>query len=132
MKSPSDAIVTAPTTPKVSANALRVLEARYLRRDEQRRIVQTPEQLFARVAEAVAAGECLMDNSGELSDWQDQFSRMLAALEFLPNSPTLMNAGTPLGQFSACFMLPVPDTMEGIFDAVKQPWLQHLKGQRRS
>lgn len=61
-----------------------------------------------------------MDSSGEFSYWREEFHRMLMSLEFLPNSPTLMNAGAPLGQLSACFVLPVPDTMEGTFDAVKQ------------
>ena len=119
MISTGDSALGTPTMPGLSVNALWVLRARYLRRGEQRRIVETPEQLFARVAEAVAAAERLRDNCGELSYWQDEFYRMLTALEFLPNSPTLMNAGTPLGQLSACFVLPVPDTMEGIFDAVK-------------
>jgi ribonucleoside-diphosphate reductase alpha chain len=103
----------------LSANALRVLEARYLRRDERRCVGETPDQLFARVADAVAGAESLFDNQAEVPRWRDEFHRLLASLEFLPNSPALMNAGTPLGQLSACFVLPVPDTMEGIFDAVK-------------
>jgi len=116
----NDAIVTVPARPGLSANALRVLEARYLRRDGQRHVIETSEQLFIRVAKAVAEAERLMDNSGEFSFWLGEFHQMLASVDFLPNSPTLMNAGTPLGQLSACFVLPVPDTIEGIFDAVKQ------------
>ena len=108
------------STKEFSANAFRVLEARYLQRDKQRRIVETPEQLFARVSQTVASAEALMDNAGEVSYWEEEFNEMLASLEFLPNSPTLMNAGATLNQLSACFVLPVPDTMEGIFDAVKQ------------
>jgi ribonucleoside-diphosphate reductase alpha chain len=82
--------------------------------------VETPEELFSRVAAAAAEAERLLDRKGDFTHWREEFHRMLVSLEFLPNSPTLMNAGTPLGQLSACFVLPVPDTMEGIFDAVKQ------------
>jgi len=93
----NDAIVTMPARPGLSANALRVLEARYLRRDRQRHAIETSEQLFIRVAKAVAKVERLMDNSGEFSFWREEFHQMLGSLDFLPNSPTLMNAGTPLG-----------------------------------
>jgi ribonucleoside-diphosphate reductase alpha chain len=79
--------------PRISPNAHRVLEARYLRRDAQRRVIETPEQLFARVADAVAAAERLMSNEAGFSFWRDAFHRMLTSLEFPPNSPTLMNAG---------------------------------------
>ena len=103
----------------LSANALRVLEARYLRRDAARRVIETPEELFLRVARAVAQAELLLGTAHEADDWQEAFHGLLASLDFLPNSPTLMNAGTPLGQLSACFVLPVEDTMEGIFDALR-------------
>ncbi len=129
MKTPRDAdIPTDVAGAGLSLNALRVLEARYLRRDAKKHLVETPEQLFGRVAEAVASGERLMNNEARVSSWRREFQRMLASLEFLPNSPTLMNAGTGPGQLSACFVLPVPDTMEGIFDAVKQMALVQRTG----
>lgn len=114
--------------PILSANALRVLEARYLRRDSQRRVVETPAQLFERVAVSVAAAEAAFGSRAEQGVWEQRFHSVLASLEFLPNSPTLMNAGTDLGQLSACFVIPVPDTMEGIFEAVKQMALVQRTG----
>ncbi len=105
---------------ELADNARRVLEARYLRRDADRRIVETPAELFARVAQAIADAENHFPGSRAAGHWAEEFYRMLTALEFLPNSPALMNAGTPLGQLSACFVLPVPDTMEGIFEALKE------------
>ena len=107
-------------TSHLSNNAIRVLEARYLRRDAQRQIVESPEELFERVARAVAQAESLPGYAGELARWHEEFHRLLVSLDFLPNSPCLMNAGTALGQLSACFVLPVPDTMEGIFEAIKE------------
>jgi ribonucleoside-diphosphate reductase alpha chain len=104
---------------ELSANAIRVLEARYLRRDAERRVVETPDQLFHRVARAVAQGELLVGTAADADRWQETFHGLLAALDFLPNSPTLMNAGTPLGQLSACFVLPVEDSMDGIFGALR-------------
>ncbi len=107
----------------LSANAMRVLEARYLLRDAERRVIETPDELFARVARAVAQAE------GERSAyWTERYQALLATGEFLPNSPTLMNAGTALGQLSACFVLPVEDTMESIFEALKQMALVQRTG----
>jgi ribonucleoside-diphosphate reductase alpha chain len=106
-----------PMTP-LSPNALRVLEARYLRRDGDRRVAETPDELFRRVARAVAQAELLLGSAREADRWEEAFLALLTSLEFLPNSPTLMNAGTPLGQLSACFVLPVEDTMESIFAAL--------------
>jgi ribonucleoside-diphosphate reductase alpha chain len=114
--------------PNLTTNARRVLEARYLIRDAERRIVETPQELFERVARAVAHAELLLGNAGQTAYWEEQFYRVLASLDFLPNSPTLMNAGTPLGQLSACFVLPVEDTMEGIFEAIKQMALVQRTG----
>lgn len=113
---------------QLSENARRVLEARYLVRDAERRIVETPDELFERVARAIAHAELLLGNAEQVSYWEEQFHRVLASLDFLPNSPTLMNAGTPLGQLSACFVLPVEDTMEGIFEAIKQMALVQRTG----
>src|SRR5512145_1062410 len=103
----------------LSSNALRALEARYLRRNADRRVIETPAELFHRVARAVAQAELLLGTAREADRWQEAFHGLLTSLDFLPNSPTLMNAGTPLGQLSACFVLPVEDTMESIFDALR-------------
>ncbi len=103
----------------LSENAKRVLEARYLRRDERGIVVEAPEELFRRVAKAVSEAEHLYAGRSSAVEWEERFYEALSSLEFLPNSPTLMNAGTPLGQLSACFVLPVDDTIEDIFEAVK-------------
>ncbi|HBP90737.1 MAG TPA: adenosylcobalamin-dependent ribonucleoside-diphosphate reductase [Nitrospirales bacterium] len=109
-------------------NARQVLEARYLRRDEQGRLVETPDELFQRVATSVASAEPLFRNGKDEPSWRDRFYDLLSSLDFLPNSPTLMNAGTSLGQLSACFVIPIPDTMEGIFEALKQTALVQQTG----
>jgi ribonucleoside-diphosphate reductase alpha chain len=109
-----------------SENACRVLEARYLQRDEQGRIIETPEQLFARVARAVAEAEARFGHPELVGRWEAQFYHMLASLDFLPNSPTLMNA--PGGQLSACFVLPVDDCLESILEAVKHMALIQATG----
>jgi len=101
-------------------NAHRVLEARYLRRDSHGDLVETPGELFRRVAAAVAAAEDTWGAPGGRARWEPCFEAMMSGLEFLPNSPTLMNAGTACGQLSACFVLPVHDRLEDIFEAVKQ------------
>jgi ribonucleoside-diphosphate reductase alpha chain len=112
----------------LSGNALRVLEARYLLRDFQRRVIETPEQLFERVANAVALAETAFGDREGASCWAERYHALLAARDFLPNSPTLMNAGTALGQLSACFVLPIEDTMESIFEALKQMALVQRTG----
>ncbi len=112
----------------LTANALRVLEARYLRRDSHGRIVETPEQLFQRVARAVSAAELLYGTAADAQRWEARFLEMCASLDFLPNSPTLMNAGTALGQLSACFVLPVDDTMESIFGTLRDMALVQRTG----
>ncbi|HEY8484002.1 MAG TPA: adenosylcobalamin-dependent ribonucleoside-diphosphate reductase [Longimicrobiales bacterium] len=106
--------------PNLSENAIRVLRARYLRRDAERKIIETPEELFERVAAGVAHAELLLHGARQAAFWRDEFLELLASLDFLPNSPTLMNAGTPLGQLSACFVLPVGDSMEEIFAALRE------------
>ncbi len=103
----------------LSANALRVLAARYLRRDASGRVVESPEALVERVARGVAHAELLLGTAREAARWQETFAALLAARDFLPNSPTLMNAGTSLGQLAACFVLPVEDSMESIFGALR-------------
>jgi len=93
----------------ISENAKRVLEARYLRRDSDGRIAESPDQLFERVARAVSEAELINGTTSDAVYWEERFHRMLMALDFLPNSPTLMNAGTLLSQLSACFVLPIED-----------------------
>jgi ribonucleoside-diphosphate reductase alpha chain len=112
---------------KLSINAIRVLQRRYLLRDEQGNIIETPSQLFRRVARAVASADRL-HGAADLADTEEKFYRMMASLEFLPNSPTLMNAGAPLGQLAACFVIPVEDSMVGIFDSLKTMALIHQSG----
>ena len=107
----------------ISENARAVLERRYLIRDEHGEAVETVDELFHRVADAVAAADVRFDPQADQS-----FYRMMTELDFLPNSPTLMNAGRPLGQLSACFVLPVADSMEDIFDAIKNAALIHKSG----
>jgi len=103
----------------LSDNAIRLLEARYLRRDANRGIIESPEEMFRRVASSIASAEERFGGASERKEWEEKFFSTLASLDFLPNSPTLMNAGTPFSQSSACFVLPVNDSMEQIFDSLK-------------
>jgi ribonucleoside-diphosphate reductase alpha chain len=112
----------------ISENGLRVLQARYLRRDGEGKIVETPDQLFDRVARAIAEAELLHGTAADARFWEERFHRMIAALDFLPNSPTLMNAGTSLGQLSACFVLPIEDNMESIFGTLRDAALIQRTG----
>jgi ribonucleoside-diphosphate reductase alpha chain len=111
---------------KLSLNSLRVLEERYLRRDSGTGIAETPADMFRRVARAIAEVES--NYGGKPGDIEGEFYRIMANLEFLPNSPALMNAGTELGQLSACFVLPVEDSLVSIFDALKHAALIHQSG----
>ncbi|MBC7247413.1 MAG: vitamin B12-dependent ribonucleotide reductase [Actinobacteria bacterium] len=113
---------------KLTVNAVNVLKKRYLLKDERGQVVETPDQMFRRVARAVAAAESLYDPQADTVAWEEEFYRLMVSLEFLPNSPTLMNAGTEVGQLSACFVLPVEDSIPGIFDAVKNMALVHKSG----
>ncbi|MGD1074590.1 MAG: adenosylcobalamin-dependent ribonucleoside-diphosphate reductase [Thermodesulfovibrionales bacterium] len=98
-------------------NALTVLRARYLLKDEHGTVIETPDGLFRRVASAIASAEKLYGE--DPSRWEDRFYSLLSGLKFLPNSPTLMNAGKDVGQLAACFVLPVDDSMTSIFDTLK-------------
>ncbi len=100
---------------KLPLNALLVMKERYLLRNDRREVVETPGELFGRVARSVAEAEERFDSGPDREEVEEEFYRMMTSLEFLPNSPTLMNAGTDLGQLSACFVLPVEDSMDRIF-----------------
>jgi len=115
---------------RLTPNARKVLQARYLRRDGSGNVVETPEELFMRVARNVAAPERNFPGGSEevAVRWTDAFYAFMARQEFLPNSPTLMNAGRELGMLSACFVLPVEDSIEGIFDTVKHAALIQRAG----
>ena len=119
-------------TPKVtlelSPNAVTVLERRYLRRDGEGKVLETPVDMFARVAKTIADGEKEFKTGRVPAELAKEFQQMMTTLEFMPNSPTLMNAGRELGQLSACFVLPVGDSMEEIFEAIKQTALIHKSG----
>lgn len=111
----------------LSENAVKVLEGRYLLRNNEGGIVETPDELFRRVAGNVSEAESIL-GSGEKRLFEEKFYHAMRNLRFLPNSPTLMNAGKNLQQLAACFVLPVDDSLEKIFDAVKEAALIHKSG----
>lgn len=113
----------------LTQNSLKVLEKRYLRKNEEGKVIETPEQLFRRIAKTIAAADLKFGKSeSDVALTEEEFYMMITSLDFLPNSPTLMNAGRKLGQLSACFVLPVEDSMESIFDAVKNTAIIHKSG----
>ncbi len=113
---------------QLTQNALTVLEKRYLQKDLQGIVSETPDELFRRVARNVAQADRIYHPEVDLHPVEEEFYSLMASLDFLPNSPTLMNAGRELQQLSACFVLPVGDSMEEIFDAVKQMALIQKSG----
>ncbi len=125
----SEAKITDRVKIELTPNSMKVLERRYLKKDDAGKVVESPEELLFRVAKVVAQSD---KNYGatdpEVDKTVEEFYLMMARLEFMPNSPTLMNAGRPLGQLSACFVIPIEDSMESIFDAVKNTALIHKSG----
>ncbi len=110
-------------------NARTVLERRYLAKDENGKVVETVEEMFRRVASTIAAADAAYGKGeDEIKRLENEFYEMMTECEFMPNSPTLMNAGRPLGQLSACFVLPVGDSMSDIFDTLKYAALVHQSG----
>jgi ribonucleoside-diphosphate reductase alpha chain len=113
---------------KLPLNTMEVLKRRYLLRDDEQNIIETPSELFRRVAFHVAQAETDFKGPYAAEEVEERFYQMMRNLEFMPNSPTLMNAGTSLGQLSACFVIPVDDSMDGIFDALKDMAKIHQTG----
>jgi len=113
---------------KLTVNAVSVLERRYLLKDVSGRVVETPSQMFRRIARAIAAVDGQYETSEKASKTEDEFYRVMSSLEFLPNSPTLMNSGTRLGQLSACYVLPVGDSIVDIFNTVRDMAVIHQTG----
>lgn len=112
----------------LSQNAITVLERRYLKRDPEGRLIETPEQMFRRVAKNIAEADRRYRSASQTAETAQTFYDLLSSLEFLPNSPTLMNAGRELQQLSACFVIPVDDSLESIFEAIKDTALIHQSG----
>jgi ribonucleoside-diphosphate reductase alpha chain len=113
---------------KLPLNTVEVLRRRYLLKDEYRNVIETPSELFRRVAAHIAKGEKNFKSPVTPEEAEERFYHMMRNLEFMPNSPTLMNAGTSLGQLSACFVIPVEDSIEGIFQALKDMARIHQTG----
>ncbi|UCH87523.1 MAG: hypothetical protein JSU97_03845, partial [Dehalococcoidia bacterium] len=115
----------------LSQNARLVVERRYLAKDDAGKPIESPEQMFARVAHSVAQAELrykALRDPLDVALWEERFYDLMASLEFLPNSPTLMNAGRELQQLSACFVLPVTDSIDGIFESIRHTALIHKSG----
>lgn len=113
---------------KLGINAIKVLERRYLLRDPEGILIETPSQLFHRVSHTIASVETQFEPGTDIHELEQKFFDLMRNQEFMPNTPTLMNAGAPLGQLSACFVLPVEDSIAEIFDSLKNMALIHQSG----
>jgi len=113
---------------ELTEQALNILQKRYLKKDEYGNVVETPEEMFERVSESIAKIDLIYDPNTNWEETKEKFYDMMVSLEFLPNSPTLMNAGRPLGQLSACFVIPIEDSLVSIFDGLKYAALIHQSG----
>jgi ribonucleoside-diphosphate reductase alpha chain len=121
------------TNVTLSENARLVLARRYLAKDDEGQPVETPEEMFRRVARNIGQAETLFDvktadRAAIATEWEARFLAVMESLDFLPNSPTLMNAGRDIQQLAACFVLPVPDSIPGIFEAIKETAVIHQSG----
>ena len=116
----AETVETRGTEPAISENAMVVLEKRYLRKNDDGEIVENPAQMFRRVARAIAEAELLYNPQADVAHWEDAFYEPMARMEFVPNSPTLMNAGTGAGTLSACFVIGLEDSMDGIMETAKE------------
>jgi len=112
----------------VTKNARVVLEKRYLKKDDSGKAVESPEDMFQRVARSIAGADRLFDPQANVKKTELKFQKLITNLWFLPNSPTMMNAGRRLGQLAACFVLPIEDSMESIFETVKHTAMIHKSG----
>lgn len=113
---------------KLTVNAAGVLKRRYLLKNDKGEVIETPSQMLRRVADAVARPDSIYDPAVDLAGTSDEFYSAMRELEFLPNSPCLMNAGTEMGQLAACFVLPVEDSMPGIFGSLRDMAIIHQSG----
>jgi len=114
--------------PEMSHNALQILRRRYLRKDEKGNVIETPDEMFKRVADSVASVNARYQDERSVERESAEFYGMMRRLEFLPNSPAIMNAGTEIQQLAACFVIPVEDSIESIYDAVKFAAIIHQSG----
>jgi len=113
---------------RLTPQAVTILERRYLKKDARGRIIESPEEMFRRVAKNIAEAEQIYGHQNSPEELSEIFFRMMASLDFLPNSPCLMNAGRDLQQLAACFVLPIEDSLDSIFETVKQTALIHQSG----
>jgi ribonucleoside-diphosphate reductase alpha chain len=115
-------------SPRLTPLAITVLEKRYLRKNAQGVVVETPDEMFGRVARDIAEAERLYKNPSSIDELSESFYSLMASLDFLLNSPCLMNAGKELQQLAACFVLPIEDSLESIFETVKHTALIYQSG----